>query len=66
MIGMPTTAEIVSASDGVELGSAQTADSALLTHWPEYLMEAACLGLFMVSACSFTILLSIQLQSCGK
>lgn len=26
-------------------------------HWPEYLMEAACLGLFMVSACSSTVLL---------
>jgi hypothetical protein len=26
-------------------------------HWPEYLMEAACLGLFMMSACSFTVLL---------
>ena len=26
-------------------------------HWPEYLIEAACLGLFMVSACTFTILL---------
>lgn len=26
-------------------------------HWPEYLMEAAGLGLFMVSACVFTILL---------
>jgi len=26
-------------------------------HWPEYLIEAACLGLFMVSACSFTVLL---------
>ena len=22
-------------------------------HWPEYLIEAACLGLFMVSACAF-------------
>ena len=31
--------------------------SALSMHWPEYLMEAACLGLFMVSACSFTVLL---------
>jgi len=30
---------------------------ALKTHWPEYLIEAACLGLFMVSACSFTVLL---------
>jgi aquaporin Z len=27
------------------------------SHWPEYLMEAAELGLFMVSACSFTVLL---------
>jgi len=26
-------------------------------HWPEYLMEAAGLGLFMISACLFTILL---------
>jgi hypothetical protein len=23
-------------------------------HWPEYLMEAAELGLFMISACVFT------------
>src|ERR1700740_1033857 len=30
---------------------------AATNHWPEYLMEAACLGLFMVSACSFTVLL---------
>jgi len=31
--------------------------SAVTRHWPEYLIEAACLGLFMVSACSFTVLL---------
>src|SRR5215469_14490343 len=31
--------------------------SAATKHWPEYLIEAVCLGLFMVSACSFTILL---------
>ena len=31
--------------------------SAATNHWPEYLMETACLGLFMVSACSFTVLL---------
>jgi len=31
--------------------------AALTKHWPEYLMEGACLGLFMVSACSFTVLL---------
>jgi aquaporin Z len=35
----------------------QVAISALTTHWPEYLIEATCLGLFMVSACSFTVLL---------
>lgn len=30
---------------------------ALAAHWPEYLMEAAELGLFMISACVFTVLL---------
>jgi len=30
---------------------------ALQSHWPEYLMEAALLGLFMVSACTFGVLL---------
>jgi aquaporin Z len=30
---------------------------ALRSHWPEYLMEASELGLFMLSACSFTVLL---------
>src|SRR5712691_12277450 len=30
---------------------------ALRRHWPEYLMEAAELGLFMISACAFTVLL---------
>jgi len=30
---------------------------ALKRHWPEYLMEAAGLGLFMVSACLMTVLL---------
>ena len=30
---------------------------ALRTHWPEYLMEAAALGLFMISACTFSVLL---------
>lgn len=31
--------------------------AALRSHWPEYLMEAAELGIFMVSACSFGVLL---------
>jgi aquaporin Z len=30
---------------------------ALRRHWPEYLIEAACLGLFMISAFSFATLL---------
>jgi aquaporin Z len=30
---------------------------ALRRHWPEYLMEAAGLGLFMLAACAFTVLL---------
>jgi aquaporin Z len=31
--------------------------SALATHWPEYLMEAAGLGIFMLSAGGFGIVL---------
>jgi aquaporin Z len=31
--------------------------NSLKKHWPEYLMEAAELGLFMFSACAFTVLL---------
>ena len=31
--------------------------AAMRLHWPEYLMEAAELGLFMVCACAFTVLL---------
>jgi aquaporin Z len=30
---------------------------AFRNHWPEYLIEAALLGMFMISACAFTILL---------
>src|ERR1700752_583177 len=30
---------------------------AISQHWPEYLMEAAELALFMLSACAFTVLL---------
>jgi aquaporin Z len=31
---------------------------ALKNHWPEYLIEAWCLGSFMVSACAFGVLLN--------
>jgi len=34
-----------------------TPGGAFSAHWPEYLMEAAELGIFMVSACFFTVLL---------
>ena len=30
---------------------------AMRTHWPEYLMEAACLAMFMLAACVFGVLL---------
>ncbi|HET7207282.1 MAG TPA: aquaporin [Terriglobales bacterium] len=33
------------------------ARTALLTHWPEYLMESAELAVFMLAACFFTVLL---------
>ena len=32
-------------------------NASLRDHWPEYLIEAAGLGLFMISACLFTVLL---------
>src|SRR3954470_5979635 len=31
--------------------------AALTSHWPEYLIEGAALGLFMLSACTFGVLL---------
>ena len=34
-----------------------TASSAVRSHWPEYLIEAAALALFMISACVFGVLL---------
>ncbi len=33
------------------------AQQALTQHWPEYMIEALCLGLFMISACAFSALL---------
>ncbi len=36
---------------------ANPARTALSTHWPEYLMEAAGLGAFMLSACVFGVIL---------
>jgi len=39
------------------ISSRRGAVEAWRSHWPEYLMEAAALGMFMVSACFFGILL---------
>lgn len=39
---------------------------ALRQHWPEYLMEAAGLGLFMLSACAFTVLLYYPESPVGR
>jgi len=38
-------------------GWLRSATEALTRHWPEYLMEAAGLGLFMISACTFALIL---------
>jgi len=55
---MQITAQVAAVAESSGVGnSTRSGLSALALHWPEYLMEAACLGLFMVSACSFTILL---------
>ena len=40
-----------------EVRPSRTALLAYQAHWPEYLMESGELGLFMLSACSFTVLL---------
>jgi len=37
--------------------SSSTPLAAMRAHWPEYLMEAAALGMFMISACVFGVLL---------
>lgn len=59
---LSATAEIASAPslNGVRRGMGadrSRASAALKTHWPEYLMESAELGTFMISACVFTTLL---------
>ena len=44
-------------SIGVLRENRSSLSSSLQAHWPEYLMEAVELGLFMLSACIFTVLL---------
>src|SRR5204863_7807738 len=38
------------------------AGDAVTRHWPEYAIEAACLGVFMISACVFVTLLEHPLS----
>ena len=47
----------VAAADVVPPSTWRRGALALRVHWPEYLMEAGELGLFMVSACAFRVLL---------
>src|SRR5215469_9603463 len=56
---MPTASqnELAAESQSGDRTWIHGAVSAATKHWPEYLIEAAGVGLFMVSACSFTILL---------
>jgi aquaporin Z len=35
----------------------ENAKRAFTQHWPEYMIEGLCLGMFMISACSFAALL---------
>jgi aquaporin Z len=42
---------------GSRRGLTAQARAALAAHWPEYVIEGACLGLFMLSACVFATLL---------
>jgi len=44
-------------SDPTSHGWLRSATEALTKHWPEYLMEAAGLGLFMISACTVAVIL---------
>jgi aquaporin Z len=46
-----------STGDARERGILGEAASSVARHWPEYLIEGALLGLFMISACVFTALL---------
>src|SRR5215467_4792860 len=54
---MPMSTSAISAVRQGKSISRFTATSAIKAHWPEYLMESAELGFFMVSACFFTTLL---------
>src|SRR5690349_2415792 len=43
---------------GIAVARSNPARDALHAHWPEYLMEAGALGMFMISACAVSVLLA--------
>src|SRR6185369_9034801 len=55
-MGLPASIIPITLSEN-SIGWSTRMLSALRKHWPEYLMEATELGLFMFSACAFTVLL---------
>jgi len=57
---MPMSTSTITAARPSGAANRFTAASALKAHWPEYLMESAELGFFMVSACFFTTLLEYR------
>ncbi len=57
VLSSPPREKRMIATATAEIREPGTLRSALAAHWPEYLMEAACLGTFMLSACIFGVLL---------
>jgi aquaporin Z len=55
--GMKASAASMSLQSSVSESAFDGAAAAISAHWPEYLMEAAELGIFMISACAFGALL---------
>ena len=51
-----TVQNMMLVSTKINLG-ASSWRTCLIGHWPEYAIEASCIGLFMISACSFGVLL---------
>src|SRR5208337_872322 len=57
-VAMPAVSASTQSAPSIPPQSARMgACETIRSHWPEYLMEAAGLGLFMISACVFTVLL---------
>jgi len=52
-----SAASVMEPAAGAATGAQISLLSSLRRHWPEYLMEAAELGIFMISACAFGVLL---------